>query len=272
MINETQDYADRVVAVRGLQIFTRRRHGNAAPPLVLINGLGGSLTSWGPLLERLPDRDVIMIDTPGSGRSQTPRFPIRVNAIADIIAEATGALGADEVDVLGFSLGGTIAQEFAKRHPDLIRKLILVATMYGIGARSVPVRAHRMLLSTRRYRDRTTMEHQMPLLAGGRSARDPEALAKLLAAREGCPPSIRGYYYQQLSLIAWTSWPWLKKLRCPTLVLHGSADPVVPKVNARIMAARIPNTELGIIDGGGHLVLFDESEKTAPIIDAFLNG
>ena len=270
MITNNRNGTDRAVRIRGLNVHTRRRPGPATPPLLLINGLGGSLTSWGPLLQQLPNRDVIMIDTPGAGRSQTPPLPLRLTALADIIAEATRVLAVERVDVLGFSLGGTLAQEFARRHPTMLRRLILVGTMHGLGARPVPLRASRLLLSTKRYRDSDTARRDMPRLAGGRTAREPGTLTALAAARESYPPSVRGYYYQQLAVIGWSSWRWLKRLDVPTLVLHGGADPVVPKVNARLLASRIPDAQLEIIGGAGHLVLFDEPEKAAPIIERFL--
>lgn len=272
MITDKQEYTDRVVAVRGLEIYTRRRPGSSAPPLLLVNGLGGSLTSWTALLEQLPDRDVVMIDTPGAGRSQTPWWPLRVNVLADIIAETTRALGVDVADVLGYSLGGVIAQELARRHPALVRRLVLVGTMHGLGSRPVPLRIQPTLLSTRRYRDRAVAERDLPRLAGGRTARDADVLAALVSTRESHPPSPRGYYFQQMSVIGWSSWFWLRNLRLPTLVLHGSADPVVPKVNARLLAWRIPGARLEIVPDAGHLLLFDDGERVAPIIESFLDS
>lgn len=263
--------SDRAVEVRGLEICTRRRPGPHTPPLLLINGLGGSLTSWDPLLEQLPERDVIMVDSPGAGRSSTPTLPILVPALADVIAEVVGELGVGTVDVLGYSHGGTIAQELARRHPATVRKLILTATMFGLGALPVPLKAHRTLLSTARFRDRAVMVRDMARLAGGRSAREPELLANLLGTRESHPPSTRGYYYQQLSLIGWSSWLWLGRLRCPTLVLHGAADPVVPQLNARLMAWRIPNARLELVADAGHLLLFDEAATAGRIISEFLD-
>lgn len=265
-------FTDRQVTVRGLRVQTRRRQGPVGPPLLLVNGLGGSLTSWGPLLEHLPGRDVIMVDTPGSGRSQTPRLPIRVPQLADVVVGAAQELGAEQFDVLGYSLGGTIAQEIAHRHPQQVRRLILVATMFGLGARPVPIRTHRTLLSTKRYHDRAAMEDAMPRLAGGRSARDPKVMAGLLDVRESHPPTKRGYYYQQLSLTAWSSAPWLRRLDVPTLVLHGEGDPVVPQVNARMLAWLLREARLEVVPGAGHLLLFDDAETSGALINEFLTS
>lgn len=262
--------APSTVTVRGLRLCASRRPGPSGPPLLLVNGLGGSLTSWGPLLASMPDRDVVMIDTPGAGRSDTPALPLLVPALADVLVEAARTLGIDRADILGYSHGGTVAQEIARRHPDFTRRLVLVGTFCGLGARPVPLRAQRMLLSTRRYRDRAVMARDLPRLAGGRTARDPEVLAALLDARESHPPSVRGYYYQQLSVLGWTSLFWLRRLRVRALVVHGSADPVVPVVNARMLAGRLADARLEVVDEAGHLLLFDEAATVGPVIDGFL--
>src|SRR4051794_15916091 len=104
--------SDRPVLVGGLRLHTQRRRGSATPPLLLLHGIGGSLDSWRPLLAALPDRDIVMIDCPGAGRSDVPWHPIPISTIADYVAGAIQQLGImRRVDVLGYSLGGMVAQE-----------------------------------------------------------------------------------------------------------------------------------------------------------------
>ncbi|TSD94107.1 alpha/beta fold hydrolase [Skermania sp. ID1734] len=258
------------VVIRGLRLHTKRRRGGSEPPLVLIHGLGGSLESWAPLLEALPDRDVVMVDCPGAGLSARPRLPIRVPALADYIVDALGELGVEQADVLGYSLGGLVAQEIAHRHRRFVRKLVLVATICGVWVHPPKLSAQRALLSTKRYRDRVAAEREIPLLAGGRTARDPKMLAAILDGREGHPPTRAGYRYQQYAVLGWTSFRWLPALRMPTLVLAGSADPVVRPANARLLASRLPNAQLRAIEGAGHMLLFDETPRAAQIIERFL--
>jgi pimeloyl-ACP methyl ester carboxylesterase len=70
----------------------------------------------------------------------------------------------------------------------------------------------------------------------------------------------------------WTSLPWLHRLRAPTLVLSGGADRIVPPVNARILAARIPGARLEVVPGAGHLLLMDHAEHCGQSIGEFLDA
>ena len=84
------------------------------------------------------------------------------------------------------------------------------------------------------------------------------------------PPSSKGYYFQLLALLGWSSLPWLHKLKQPTLVMAGNDDPIVPMLNAHILHARIPNAELKIVDCG-HLFLLTQAEILAPEIEGFFS-
>ena len=80
----------------------------------------------------------------------------------------------------------------------------------------------------------------------------------------------RGYYYQLLSSLGWTSLPRLPKLRPPTLILAGDDDPIIPLVNARIMHRLIPRSQLHVYHGG-HLELAADAERLASAVEAFLD-
>ncbi|HEV8623253.1 MAG TPA: alpha/beta fold hydrolase [Acidimicrobiia bacterium] len=83
-------------------------------------------------------------------------------------------------------------------------------------------------------------------------------------------PTGRGYLYQVLALRRFVSGLWLHRLRQPTLVVHGDADPIVRLANGRILAARIPHARLHIVPGGGHLFLVTRPEEMAGLITGFL--
>jgi poly(3-hydroxyoctanoate) depolymerase len=128
-----------------------------------------------------------------------------------------------------------------------------------------------LMLTPARYYDRRLARVIVPRVAGGRTAVDRTALLAELGRRRAHPPSLRGYLHQLYAVTGWTSHPWLHRLGMPTLVVQGDADPLVAAANARWLARRIPEAELHIVPGGGHLVLFDEPERAAPAIEAFLS-
>jgi pimeloyl-ACP methyl ester carboxylesterase len=261
---------DFVTLDSGLRLRTRRRPGTEQPPLLLINGIGGALESWAPLVAALPDRDIVLLDLPGTGGSDMPRRPLRMHGIADAVAEAVGRLGLTQVDVLGVSFGGVLVQELTHRHPPLIRRAILASTSFGVGSKTGGLKVSRALLSTKRYTDRARAEREIALIAGGRTARDREVLLADVDRRLQSPPSRRGYRYQLWAITGWGSRRWLSELELPVLVLHGDEDPAAPVANAYKLAGYLPHATLEIVPGAGHLLVHDEPEKAAAVIERFL--
>ncbi|QEC48022.1 alpha/beta fold hydrolase [Baekduia soli] len=260
----------RMVRVGDLRLRVSRQ--GAGPPLLLIGGLGANLEMWRPLRRHLGDRHTIAFDAPGTGRSTTPRIPLRMRALARVVRGLLDELGEDRVDVLGYSFGGALAQQLAHDAPARVGRLILAAT--NSGAVSVPGRPLSVvhLMSPLRYHSAEYLRRAVPVMAGGRTARDPEALRRHTADRLVAPPSLWGYQSQMYAMTGWTSALWLHRLPCPTLVLSGDDDPLVPLANARFLARRIPGARLHIVPGGGHLFLIDQPEDAADVITQFLAG
>jgi poly(3-hydroxyalkanoate) depolymerase len=244
----------------------------ARTPLLLVNGIGATLEMWQPLREQLLGRSIIAFDMPGTGMSPPQTPPVRMRGLAILIAELLTRLGHERVDVLGYSFGGVVAQELARRHPERVRRLVLCATVAGWPTVPGDPIAWWLMLTPARYYDRRLAQVIVPRIAGGRTAIDRTALLGELRRRRAHPPSLRGYLHQLYAVTGWTSHPWLHRLRMPTLIVQGDADPLVAPINARWLARRIPGAELRIVPGGGHLVLFDEPERVAPAIEAFLSG
>jgi pimeloyl-ACP methyl ester carboxylesterase len=86
------------------------------------------------------------------------------------------------------------------------------------------------------------------------------------------PPKVLGYVYQLFAGLGWTSIHWLHKLKQPTLILAGSDDPLVPLVNARLLAMLIPNNRLHIVAGGGHLFMLHCLDEVGPVLREFLDA
>jgi poly(3-hydroxyalkanoate) depolymerase len=261
----------RILVIGGRAIRVSVRDGAPGwPPLLLCNGIGASLELFQPFVDALdPRRPVIRFDMPGIGGSPTPVIPYHLGRLAPLLAGLLDRLGYQQADVLGISWGGGLAQQFALSRPDRVRRLVLVAT--GTGALMVPGHPRVLLrmLTPRRHRDPGYAASIAGELYGG-SARDDPALARdLLHATTRLGPA-RGYYYQLLSSLGWTSLPRLPRLRPPTLILAGDDDPIIPLVNARIMHRLIPRSQLHIYHGG-HLELAAHTERVAPVVEAFLD-
>jgi pimeloyl-ACP methyl ester carboxylesterase len=239
---------------------------------LLINGLGANLTMWNSLVSLFTDREVIVFDQPGMGRSKPTPRPRRVSALADMLALLLDELERPIVDVLGYSLGGVLAQELALRHRRCARRLVLAATTAGLPSIGPPPRMFWMLLDKRRYIDRATAERTLAVLAGGRTAREAEVAAAAVTRRLADPPSRLGLRRQLFAVAGWSGQRRLPRLRVPTLIIQGDDDPLIGLHNARRLAALIPGARLEIIPGAGHLFLFDEPERAVPVVRAFLDA
>jgi poly(3-hydroxyalkanoate) depolymerase len=237
-------------------------------PLLLLNGIGANLELLQPFVDALDAGiETIRLDLPGAGGSPTPSLPLRFRGLADLVARTLDRLGYRTVDLLGVSWGGALAQEFARRHRERCRRLILVST--GPGAVMVPGRLSALLAlaSPRRYQDPAYMASIAGSLYGGRLRSNPRLAARV--ARDVRAGDTQGYYRQLLAGLGWTSIHWLHRLRQPTLILTGRDDPIVPWLNGRIMACLIPDSRLHVFDDG-HLGLVTSADELAGVVRAFL--
>lgn len=264
----------RTINVNGTRVFVAIRRGDGSgPPLLLINGIGANLEVFDPFIDALDKVGrkkigTIRFDVPGVGGSPPSLFPLRFRGLARLIAQLLDAVGHQQVDVLGISWGGGLAQQFAYQYPQRCRRLVLVAT--STGAISVPGRPSVLakLLSPRRYLQPSYLATIAPTLYGGIFRQRPD-LARAYAHLVRAPHGL-GYYQQLLAGMGWTSLPWLHQLHQPTLILAGNDDPIVPPINARVLAHLIPHASLHIVNGG-HLLLLTEREQVAPLVYQFLS-
>lgn len=239
------------------------------PPLLLINGVGANMEIWDPLVPEL-QAQTIAYDTPGVGLSSLPRLPLLVPQLASTVTSLLDVLGYDEVDVMGVSLGGVIAQQVALQSPNRVRRLVLASTTWGLGMVPGNWRAWRTLLSPRRYYVPGHYERVAGDFLGGRTGRDPKLARDYGASRREQPPHPVGHLWQLVAGATWSTLPCVHRIGAPTLILTGDDDPLVPPANARILHRLIPNSELQIVPGGGHLMLFDSVSEVAPVINEFL--
>lgn len=240
-------------------------------PLLFFNGIGANIEAVAPLAEALPERGFVMFDMPGTGESPDPAVPYNPFTMAWTAAQILDQLGLELVDVMGVSWGGAMAQHFALQHPKRTRRLVLAATTPGMLMVPGNPAALSKMANPRRYIDPKFMNEHFQTLYGGID-RDGAAHARDSHIGRLKPPSPRGYLYQLIAMLGWTSLPALPFLAKETLVIMGDDDQVVPVINGRILAAAIPNARLEIISGGGHLFLLTHPDQTITLLREHLDA
>jgi len=248
--------------------FGYRRLGVAGGvPLVLITRFRGTIDHWDPaLLDVLArERDIVIVDYPGVSTS-AGSTPATVRGLADSIAEFISALGLERTDLLGWSLGGYVAQDIALNHPNLVRRLVVAASGPGAipGTPSPPTR---LWEAARRpvNDDDDFLFMFFPDTPEGREA----GLASLrrldtrLAAShaDARPDAVAA---QVTALAGWgkgenTSWERLAELRLPVLVGAGAHDHMMHPFGAYSMAQRLPHAKVIIYTDSGHGFLFQHA-------------
>jgi poly(3-hydroxyoctanoate) depolymerase len=258
---------ERHVSVRGLRLFVRE--SGAGHPL-MINGLGGNVEMWGPAERRLSGMArTIVFDAPGMGRSRPSPVVLPLPAVARVICRMLDRLGHERVDVLGYSLGGVMAQQLARSAPDRVRRLALAGTSCGWGSAPPEGGPLALIASPLRYFSPSFYRHTSHILDGGSRFRDPVLADGQAAARHSHPPSVVGYAQQFLQGTTWSSLHWASTLRTPTLVLSGACDRLVPPANGLLLARRLRNSRLHVLPGEGHLMLFDPESAALPLLEDF---
>jgi pimeloyl-ACP methyl ester carboxylesterase len=260
----------RFVEVGGTR-FAYRCWGNNAssqPPLLLLQHFRGGMDHWDPLMtDGLAEgREVILYNGRGVASSGgTPRT--RIEDMADDAAAFVRSLGLTQIDVLGFSLGGFQALDLTWRHPDLVRKLMLLGTGPRGGNPDMEVR----VLSTA-VNPVPTFEDFLYLFFG-RSARAEKAAREFWQRRhqraDQDPPSSPEVANAQIEanmlylprLSEDDPFAYLRGIHQPTFILNGVNDVMIPTVNSFYMARNLPNAQLFIYPDSGHAAQFQYPQR-----------
>lgn len=263
MLNEYVDW-------RHMRIHVQVR--GRGEPLLLLNGLGANADMWEAFAAEFPDRKVILFDAPGTGRSSESTYPMSISMLAELAENVLDFHGVRKTDVLGYSYGGAVAQQFAYEYSYRVRRLVLASTNCGVGATLGSPQAMFILSTPFRYYSKAYFYRIAPSLYGGRTARDMSVRQRMMESRSRFPPSSAGYSMQILGGSTWTSRPFLNRLKTETLVISGDDDPLIPIDNPKYLASRIPNAKLEIVEQAGHLMLCDDAEHLARRIRRFIGS
>jgi len=248
-------------------------------PLVMLTGTGSTMAEWDPALLRLlaRERRLILLDYPGTGRSG-PWRGRSFGSLAHSVARFMGEIGVPRADVLGWSMGGFVAQRLAIEHPGRVSRLILAGTNPG-GRRAVLGTPRAQAIDSEP--DPSVARALSVLYPPGRQAEGRRFLRRLARA------SASGEIPDDFRLPAATTrrqvaaeGPWLRsnrnyrqlgRLRAPVLAAGGARDPVVPTANLRGITARVPRARLAILPGA-HAFLFQSRRAFARAVSSFLRA
>jgi pimeloyl-ACP methyl ester carboxylesterase len=261
---------DATLSPGGVEVFVRQR--GEGRPLLLINGLGASVDMLETLEERLAAvAHTIAVELPGAGRSPTPRRPLSIAAMARILTNLLDDLGHEQADVLGFSLGGIVAQQLAHNAPERVRRLALASTACGWGSLPGTADALTLISIPIRYHSRSLYERTITLASPADQALL-QRVPGLAEARLRHPPSLLGYTYQLTAGAFWSSLPWLSSVRAPTLVLTGDGDRLIQPANGLQLARLLPESRLHVLAGEGHLYVCDPDSRALTLLADFFSS
>ncbi len=254
--------------VEGRALWAERRGDGA--PLLLLPGMATHSAIWPEafLAALEPELAPVLLDHRGTGRSARDRAPF---AIADLAADALAVLdllGVERAAVLGFSLGGMVAQELALLAPDRVSHLVLVGTSPGGDeAAGVQEEALAPLLDAMREHDgERAIRAGWAANAGPALQADEAAFARWVQTSTVRPfpmPTLRA---QRAAAAGHDTAERLAALDVPTLVLHGTEDRLVPATDGRLLAELVPGARLELLEGAGHLVFWEAPDRVAGMV------
>ncbi len=261
------------IQVDGVQIGYRRI--GSGRPLLVLNGFAATSADWDPsFIDALASsNELILPDHRGMGSSTDDGKPFDIAQLADDAAHVVETLGFDRTSVLGWSMGGFIAQTLALQHPDRVNKLILLSTDGGgtdadlasaavwsqlIDTSGAPHEQARLLLSLLFPSEVAESIYREfgDIVAAARARLSPDLVNRQAAAMEAWHRNGFGSRLQEIS--------------SPVLIATGSEDVVIPPSNALKLVNAIPSAWLAQFPGGGHAFMAQYPRPLADLINGFL--
>jgi pimeloyl-ACP methyl ester carboxylesterase len=242
-------------------------------PLILITGYSATMDLWPPeFLKNLSNQfEVIVFDNRGMGLTDAPAGNFSIEQLADDTAGLMDALEIEQAHVLGWSLGGSIAQELALEHPEKVNKLVLYASDFGV-SKSVPPSSEVLaeMLNASGSEEERGMRLIGLMFPQQWLTNHPDIMQWFPMPTEHPDPA--NIQRQAEAYADWKgSWDRLHLINCSTLVVTGTEDLMAPPENAAMLASQIPGSWLARFEGAGHGLMYQYPDELAEIIKDFLN-
>jgi 3-oxoadipate enol-lactonase len=256
------------VEVAGNELYYER--AGSGDPLLLIQGLTATHLSWGrAFLSGLEESfECIVLDNRGMGKSGPAKTPF---SILDLAADTLGLLDALEIEsthVVGFSMGGMIAQEMGIAHPERFRTLTLGAAYCGGPDRTrMSPEDIEMFGAAFASGDRQRIRRalwEVNLSAGFRE--DESRFAAFEEMATALPATLEVILEQVKAIAGHDTSTRLGRISAPTLLIHGTEDRLLPVANGRQVAPLIPGARLELLEGVGHLFFWEQPERSAELV------
>lgn len=243
-------------------------------PIVFLSGLGGDSRAFSVTIRYFSDRyRALAIDARDTGRSDRVTAPYSTADVADDLAAFLKTLGIPSAHVVGHSLGGLVAQEFAVRFPAMVRSLVLASTHSGASEwRKALIKS--WIFLRRRCEPAEFTEATFPWLVAPPFYRNPSQIEGMIrfAERNPWPQDAETFARQAESAFRFAAGSQLGSIRVPTLVLAGALDLVNPPSVAQELAAQIPGARLVVFPEAGHLPHIEDGDGLRREIDRFLQS
>lgn len=261
-------------AVNGIKIAYHVQ--GAGPPLVLVMGYRLSSVAWPPAFVEALARQftVITLDNRGTGLSDKPVHGYAITNMARDIQGLLDELAISRVHLLGYSMGGAIAQEFVRQFPERVQSLLLCATMCG-GNRATYAKPSvtRVMREIDGLSPEQIARRIWAVTYAPDYLRQNQAVAESQTRREiALPTPLHSADLQFQAFAEFDGSKALADIACPTLILTGDLDELIPQKNSTMMADLVPGARLAIIPGGGHRVLWERTDECLNHICEFIRS
>ena len=256
----------------------------SGPALLLLHGLGCDHTTWNPVIDRLAEtHTVIAPDLLGHGLSDKPRADYSVGGYANGMRDLLSVLGIERVTVVGHSLGGGVAMQFAYQYPERTERLLLVSPG-GLGREVTPlIRCittpgfHQVMgvLTRRPLRQAITTSMRVASAVGPSLTHDLDEVAEIVdtfadpRARAATRHVVSAVVDWKGQIITMTDRAYLTR-SVPTLIVWGTADHVIPARHAARAQAAAPGIRVALVEGAGHFPHKDDPQRFAELVEDFL--